>query len=146
MTHALAFSQAVEGLTGSVVPDRARWGRVLLAELERAYNHVGDLGNICAGMGFNKNVFETSAKDFRRVLELNVVATFMVGRAAARIMLARLAQGKREAYEDFDQGARLERQGRPDSAAVAAALERVQGQVRWVLNAARTRPARNSAK
>ncbi|MFO0927033.1 MAG: hypothetical protein U0736_08320 [Gemmataceae bacterium] len=60
--------------------------------------------------------------------------------------LARLAQGKREAYEDFDQGARLERQGRPDSAAVAAALERVQGQMRWVLNAARTRPARNAGK
>lgn len=60
--------------------------------------------------------------------------------------LARLAQGKREAYEDFDQGARLERQGRPDTAAVAASLERVQGQMRWVLNAARTRPVRNSAK
>jgi Ni,Fe-hydrogenase III large subunit len=26
---------------------------VLLAELERLYNHVGDLGNMCAGVGFN---------------------------------------------------------------------------------------------
>jgi len=53
VTHALAYSQAVETLTGTVIPERARWARVLLAELERVYNHVGDLGNICAGMGFN---------------------------------------------------------------------------------------------
>ncbi|MEW5992380.1 MAG: NADH-quinone oxidoreductase subunit C [Chloroflexota bacterium] len=56
VTHALAFSQAVESLTGIVVPPRARWARVLLAELERLYNHVGDLGNICAGIGFQPAV------------------------------------------------------------------------------------------
>lgn len=60
--------------------------------------------------------------------------------------LTRLAQGKREAHEDFDQGARLERQGRPDTTAVSAALERVQGPMRKLLNAARTRPARNTLK
>ena len=53
VTHALAYSQAVEQLTGTAVPTRATWGRVILAELERLYNHVGDLGNICAGIGFN---------------------------------------------------------------------------------------------
>ena len=52
MTHALAYSLAVEDLTGTEVPARARWARVVLAELERLYNHVGDLGNICAGIGF----------------------------------------------------------------------------------------------
>jgi Ni,Fe-hydrogenase III large subunit/Ni,Fe-hydrogenase III component G len=52
VTHALAYSQAVEAMTGTTVPPRAIWGRVLLAELERLYNHVGDLGNICAGIGF----------------------------------------------------------------------------------------------
>jgi Ni,Fe-hydrogenase III large subunit/Ni,Fe-hydrogenase III component G len=52
VTHALAYSQAVEGLTRTAIPPRARWARVLLAELERLYNHVGDLGNICAGIGF----------------------------------------------------------------------------------------------
>ena len=56
VTHALAYSQAVEGLTGTIVPPRARWARVLLAELERLYNHVGDLGNICAGIGFQPAV------------------------------------------------------------------------------------------
>lgn len=34
------------------VPARARYLRVLAAELERLYNHVGDIGNLCAGMGF----------------------------------------------------------------------------------------------
>ena len=52
VTHALAYAQAVEQLTATEVPPRARWARVLLAELERLYNHVGDLGNICAGIGF----------------------------------------------------------------------------------------------
>src|SRR5262249_31241234 len=41
--------------------------------------------------------------------------------------LARLVQGNRDGYEDFDVAARLERLGRPDSAAVSKALERVQG-------------------
>ncbi|MFV0488286.1 MAG: SDR family oxidoreductase, partial [Vibrio fluvialis] len=38
-----------------------------------------------AGMGMNKGVFELTIADFRRVLELNLIATFTVGRAAARI-------------------------------------------------------------
>lgn len=56
VTHALAYAQAVETLTGTIIPTRARWARVLLAELERLYNHVGDLGNICAGIGFQPGV------------------------------------------------------------------------------------------
>ena len=56
VTHALAYSQAVETLTGILIPERARWARVLLAELERLYNHVGELGNICAGIGFQPAV------------------------------------------------------------------------------------------
>ncbi len=53
VTHATVYSRAVERLTGTVPPPRARMARVLLAEMERLYNHVGDLGNICAGAGFN---------------------------------------------------------------------------------------------
>ena len=53
VTHALAYAQAVEALTVTEVPARARWARVILAELERLYNHAGDLGNICAGIGFH---------------------------------------------------------------------------------------------
>jgi tetratricopeptide (TPR) repeat protein len=55
--------------------------------------------------------------------------------------LARLALGKaREAQEDLDQGAALERLGRPSPAAVGAALERVQGRARQIVNEARSRP------
>jgi Ni,Fe-hydrogenase III large subunit/Ni,Fe-hydrogenase III component G len=56
VTHALAYSEAVERLTCTIVPPRARWARVLLGELERLYNHVGDLGNLCAGVGFQPAV------------------------------------------------------------------------------------------
>lgn len=56
VTHALAYAEAVERLTATEVPPRARWARVLVAELERLYNHVGDLGNICAGIGFQSAV------------------------------------------------------------------------------------------
>jgi Ni,Fe-hydrogenase III large subunit/Ni,Fe-hydrogenase III component G len=38
-SHAVAYCQAVELLT-------------IFLELERLYNHLGDLGNICAGIGF----------------------------------------------------------------------------------------------
>lgn len=44
--HALAFSQACEAASGCVVPLRARQLRVLLAELERIYNHLYYLGHL----------------------------------------------------------------------------------------------------
>lgn len=52
VSHALSFSQAAEAITETEVPLRAQYMRVLLAELERLYNHIGDVGNICAGVGF----------------------------------------------------------------------------------------------
>jgi hypothetical protein len=54
--------------------------------------------------------------------------------------LARWQQGKRSAYEDFEQGALLEQKNRPSRAAVSAALERVQGRARRDLNEVRDRP------
>ena len=60
--------------------------------------------------------------------------------------LSRLAQNKRDAYEDFDQAARLERLGRPGRGAVSASLERVQGSMRRVLNEIRTRPVKDQTK
>ena len=50
--HALAYCQAVEALSGAVVPPRARYLRVILLELERLYNHVGDFGMIANDTGF----------------------------------------------------------------------------------------------
>lgn len=63
-----------------------------VAEAARIFGGLQGVLN-SAGMGLNKSVFETSASDFRRVLELNVVATFMVGRAVARIMRDRQTGG-----------------------------------------------------
>ena len=52
LSHAVAYCQAVEAIAGVVVPPRAAALRSFFLELERLYNHVGDLGNICAGVGF----------------------------------------------------------------------------------------------
>jgi Ni,Fe-hydrogenase III large subunit/Ni,Fe-hydrogenase III component G len=46
LSHALAFSQAAEELTGVTVPPRARAIRSLACELERIASHLGDLAGI----------------------------------------------------------------------------------------------------
>lgn len=52
VSHALAYCEALEKLAG-FQPSRTVLGwRTVLAELERLYNHVGDIGNMCAGVGF----------------------------------------------------------------------------------------------
>ncbi len=53
VSHALSYAQAVEYMADISIPSKAVWIRVVLAELERLYNHVGDVGNICAGVGFS---------------------------------------------------------------------------------------------
>ena len=50
--HALAHCQALEALAGCAVPLRASRLRVVLLELERIYNHVGDVGMIVNDTGF----------------------------------------------------------------------------------------------
>lgn len=47
LSHALAYSQAIEAAAGCVVPARAQALRVILAELERLYNHLHYLGHLC---------------------------------------------------------------------------------------------------
>src|SRR5262249_13160235 len=44
--------EAVEALSGTAAPPRARYLRVILLELERLYNHVGDFGMIANDTGF----------------------------------------------------------------------------------------------
>lgn len=53
VSHGVAFASAVERAAGATIPPRATWLRTLLLELERLYNHVGDIGNICAGTGLH---------------------------------------------------------------------------------------------
>jgi Ni,Fe-hydrogenase III large subunit/Ni,Fe-hydrogenase III component G len=52
VAHALAYCQALETLAGCAPPPRAAWLRVVLLELERLYNHVGDVGMIVNDTGF----------------------------------------------------------------------------------------------
>jgi Ni,Fe-hydrogenase III large subunit len=47
VAHTLAFSRALEAAADVEVPRRAEWLRVLLAELERLYNHLHYLGHLC---------------------------------------------------------------------------------------------------
>ncbi len=47
VAHALAYCQAVEAASNCVVPPRARFLRLLLAELERLYNHLHYFGHLC---------------------------------------------------------------------------------------------------
>lgn len=47
VAHALAYSHAIEAAARCEVPPRAEWLRVLLAELERLYNHLHYLGHLC---------------------------------------------------------------------------------------------------
>jgi Ni,Fe-hydrogenase III large subunit/Ni,Fe-hydrogenase III component G len=52
VAHALAYCQALEALAACPVPPRAAWLRLVLLELERLYNHVGDVGMIVNDTGF----------------------------------------------------------------------------------------------
>jgi Ni,Fe-hydrogenase III large subunit/Ni,Fe-hydrogenase III component G len=53
LSHSVAYCQAVESIAGCVVPPRAQVLRMALLELERLYNHIGEVGNICAGVGLS---------------------------------------------------------------------------------------------
>ncbi|MHB1405447.1 MAG: hydrogenase large subunit [Desulfitobacteriaceae bacterium] len=50
--HSSAYCLAIEKLSGTVISKRAEFIRTIGLELERLYNHIGDVGNICAGLGF----------------------------------------------------------------------------------------------
>jgi Ni,Fe-hydrogenase III large subunit/Ni,Fe-hydrogenase III component G len=51
-SHGTAFCQAIERAAGVEIPARAKRMRTILLELERLYNHVGDIGAIANDVGF----------------------------------------------------------------------------------------------
>jgi Ni,Fe-hydrogenase III large subunit len=53
LAHGLGYCEALEQIAGVDVPPRARLIRSIALELERLYNHVGDVGNVCAGAAFH---------------------------------------------------------------------------------------------
>ena len=52
IANSLAYCQAVEAIAGVEVPVRARYGRVVFAELERLTSHLGDLAGICVDVAY----------------------------------------------------------------------------------------------
>jgi Ni,Fe-hydrogenase III large subunit/Ni,Fe-hydrogenase III component G len=53
LAHGLGYCEALEQIAGVDAPPRARLIRSMALELERLYNHVGDIGNMCAGGAFH---------------------------------------------------------------------------------------------
>ncbi|HEU5320346.1 MAG TPA: TSUP family transporter, partial [Methylomirabilota bacterium] len=51
VTNGVAYAQAVEQALGLWPDDDLRRMRTLLLELERLYNHLNDIGAVCAGVG-----------------------------------------------------------------------------------------------
>ncbi|MBS1679340.1 MAG: NADH-quinone oxidoreductase subunit C [Actinobacteria bacterium] len=52
VANSVAYALACEAALGLVADREARRGRTLLLELERLYNHLNDIAQICAGVGF----------------------------------------------------------------------------------------------
>ncbi|MBE3594557.1 MAG: NADH-quinone oxidoreductase subunit C [Candidatus Carbobacillus altaicus] len=69
-SHGLAYSLALETLASVELPERAVVLRTILAELERMMNHIGDIGNMCAGFGYHRGVAD-GARLKERLLRLN---------------------------------------------------------------------------
>jgi Ni,Fe-hydrogenase III large subunit len=53
VAHGLGYCESLEQIARIDVPPRARIIRSIALELERLYNHVGDVGNMCAGASFH---------------------------------------------------------------------------------------------
>ncbi len=72
--HAVAFCHSIERLGGLEVPARAAEIRTMLLELERLYNHTGDIGAILLDVGFAAGAsFAFELKE--RFLSLNETLT-----------------------------------------------------------------------
>lgn len=59
-SHSLAFCQVLEALSDTVVSSRAKYLRVIFAELERVANHIGDVGAILGDTGYNLGLADCS--------------------------------------------------------------------------------------
>lgn len=70
LSHSTAYCQAVEKIAGIQAPQRAGFIRTVALEMERLYNHIGDVGNICAGSGFHFGVMH-GARLKEDVMRLN---------------------------------------------------------------------------
>jgi Ni,Fe-hydrogenase III large subunit len=96
VTNTVAYAHAVESARG-LQPDRAlRVARTVLLELERLYNHLHDIGAICAGVGFAPGTMAFAAlKDRAQQINLRafghrfLFGTVRVGGGAAGLDASR---------------------------------------------------------
>jgi Ni,Fe-hydrogenase III large subunit len=88
--HSLAYCLALEEAQGLSVADEACTLRAILLELERLYNHVGDIGALCGDVSFG--VAEARASVLReRLLRVNEkVAGHRLLRGAIRVGATRV--------------------------------------------------------
>jgi len=70
VAHALGYCEALEQIAGVDAPPRSRLIRGIALELERLYNHVGDIGNVCAGAAFHYGT-ATGARLKERLQQVN---------------------------------------------------------------------------
>jgi Ni,Fe-hydrogenase III large subunit/Ni,Fe-hydrogenase III component G len=70
VAHAVAFCQAMEKIAGVNVLPRARYIRTILLELERIYNHLGDIAGIATDVAFSFGAAHAN-KLKEEVLQLN---------------------------------------------------------------------------
>ncbi|MBI5868069.1 MAG: hydrogenase, partial [candidate division Zixibacteria bacterium] len=115
--HALAYSRALESLSGIEPPLHAQVLRGIALELERLSNHVGDLGALCNDVGylpgaswmgrlrgeFLNLLMELSGSRFGRGFVVPGGVRFDLSAAQKVTILARLAKADR----DFNETAEL---------------------------------------
>ena len=60
VAHSIAYSMAVESMTGCSIPERAHYIRAIFLERERIANHLGDIGAICNDAAFAFMLYQCS--------------------------------------------------------------------------------------
>ena len=73
-SHAVAYCHCIERLSACELPQRAIVIRTMLLELERLYNHIGDIGAILLDVGFSVGAARASALK-EKFMHLNEVLT-----------------------------------------------------------------------
>jgi ech hydrogenase subunit E len=113
--HSLNYCQGIESLMGVTVPDRARYLRVVWAELHRIHSHLLILGLLADAFGF-ENLFMQLWRVREHVLDILEKTT------GARIMLTSCCLGG--VRRDIDGGLQTE---------VLQSLDKVQAQLSELL-------------